>query len=92
MRLEEETYSRARNSDYWSWMKVAEMEDCERLGFEAQSLNEYTSQRVHNSQYAPKSLDWDSIPLPGETPPVKESDDDDLGIGGLLFTNKEEDK
>lgn len=48
------------------------------------SLDEYkASQR---GRYAPKSLDWDGIPLPGESVPVEESEDDDLGLGALLST------
>ena len=76
--------------DYWSWMKAAEVEDRKTLASVGHSFDEYTSQRVHNNRYAPKSLDWDDIPLPGEIPPAHDSEDDDLGIGGLLFGNGED--
>lgn len=67
-------------SDYWSWVKAAEAEDEAEAG---ETLDEYTSQRL-KKQYAPKSLDWERIPLPGETN-LAEEENDDLGIGGLLF-------
>lgn len=92
MRMDEEASSKTGSSDYWSWMKAAEVEDRKFLASRGHSLDEYTSQRVHNSnsQYAPKSLDWDGVLLPGESPPAHDSEDDDLGIGELLFGNGEE--
>lgn len=89
MRMDEEAHSKTANPDYWSWMKAAEMEDEERLASGDHTHDEYTSQRINNSHYAPKSLNWDKILLPGESPPVQEIDYDDLGIGALLFANEE---
>ncbi|MBE3046219.1 hypothetical protein IMZ48_27515 [Candidatus Bathyarchaeota archaeon] len=46
------------------------------------SLDEYKASK--RGQFAPKSLDWDSVLLPGEKVTVEESEDGDLGIGLLL--------
>lgn len=63
-------------SEYWSWVKAAEAEyDVETGG----SFDEYTSQRLR-----PKYLDWNNIPFPEEKNVINE-EDDDLGIGRLLF-------
>ena len=61
-------------------MKAAEFE--EEGNEHGSSLDEYKTSR--RGEYAPKSLDWDSVPLPGKSAPTEESEDDDLGIGILL--------
>lgn len=77
-----------KNSEYWSWIKAAKLENEEDLGFGGDSLDEYTPQRVPSRHCALASLDWDSIPLPGRGPHAPEADDEDMRIRALLFAKE----
>ena len=86
MRVDSE--NTGKNMEYWSWVKAAEIEDGgDSIG---PSLDEYSSQRK-SAMYTPGKLDWHSIRLPGELESTEGDDDDDLGIGSLLFSDHGDD-
>lgn len=66
MRLDEGTTG-AGDTDYWSWVKAASLENGDQDSPNAAgALDEYSQNRLAKT-YAPNTVKWDHILLPGET-------------------------
>ncbi|KAI0152354.1 hypothetical protein F4776DRAFT_601240 [Hypoxylon sp. NC0597] len=77
------------NLDFWSWVKVGVEMDMAESG--EPSVNEYTRQRYwHGPESSKMTTAWDDLPDPRvndveEDSRVEGDEDDDLGLGLLMF-------